>query len=530
MDIPWPRLRWSRRLRSQSPPPVPDTASTGQQPFARVALLLRAALLLGAAGGFVLASVLSLSLALRLPLGGWWLATAQAHGHLQLYGWAGLFAIGVAFHFLPRLRGAPLAWPRAVPWLLAALVTALVLRGVSQPLLAVAADGGNAGTVWRVLLVVSGLLELLALGGVVALLAGTALRRGAPPLRARPALWSIGPFLLCVVGSLGLAALINLVNMAQVAANPLVGAGIVPAAGDDANVLLGLYGFLVPLALAMSARALPMYAGLDAFPRHVLWPAAIAYSIGVALTLVAALASALSATGGASTALFTRLDGLGLALMGGVLVVFIGLFGRLMAGRGKLPQRVRTLAPAPEQVERGYTRHVASERATYGPYVALIGSAYGWALLAGLLLLLDGAALAISGDTGALPVLLDAPRHSLAVGFIALLLAGVSARMIPGFSGRRIASPRLVVALLWLGNAAALLRVGSLLAQPALVAVWGTAGGALQAALFGLSGPVGLAFAICLAINLWPALVPVRDHAERPDVAHASRQDRAEES
>lgn len=478
-------------------------APQGQQPFTVVAPLLRTALLLGAAGGFVLASVLSLSLALRLPLGVWWLATAQAHGHMQLYGWAGLFVLGVAFHFLPRLRGAPLAWPRAVPWLLGALVAALVLRGISQPLLAAQEAGGSGGAVslWSVLLLASGVLEALAIGCALALLGGTALRRGAPSFRARPALWSVWPFLLCAVSSLGLAALTNLIDVVEAAGAG--SSGIVPPNGDAANVLLGLFGFLVPMALAMSARALPMYAGLDAFPRRVLWPAAFTYWAGLALALLGALGGAGVS---ASTTLLSRLDGLGLAIMGGVLVTFISLFGRLMSGRGKLPQRVRALAPSSEQVARGYTRRVADERATFGPYVALIGSAYGWALLAGLLLLLDGLAIALGASAVSPPVTLDAPRHSLAVGFIALLLAGVSARMIPGFSGGHIASPRLVVTLLWLGNAAALLRVGSLLAQPALAGVFGDGGAAFDAALFGLSGPLGLAFAICLAINLWPAL------------------------
>jgi hypothetical protein len=79
--------------------------------------------------------------------------------------------------------------------------------------------------------------------------------------------------------------------------------------------------------------------------------------------------------------------------------------------------------------------------------------------------------------------------------------------MIPGFSGGRIATTRLVYATFWLGNAAALLRVGSLLAAPAL-ATLGAPGATLETVAFGLSGPLGMALAICLAVNLWPALWP----------------------
>jgi hypothetical protein len=111
----------------------------------------------------------------------------------------------------------------------------------------------------------------------------------------------------------------------------------------------------------------------------------------------------------------------------------------------------------------------------------------------------------LSGQTPLFAI--DAIRHSLAVGFIALLICGISPRMVPGFSGGKIASPALVSATLWLGNTAALLRVGSILLATALATV-GFAGGSLYSVLFGLSGPVGLALAICLAVNLWPALWP----------------------
>jgi len=471
-----------------------------QQPFTLVAPMLRAALLLGAAGGFALASALSVSLALRLPLGPWWAALAQAHGRLQVFGWAGVFVLGVAFHFLPRLRGAPLRWPQVVPWLLGAQVAGLLLRALSQPLLALAPAGPGA-LAWRIALVGSGALETLGLGLAVAALIGTAIQPDAPKLRARPALWSVWPLLICVVVSLGLAPLVNLVATIQAVGN----GGIVPAVIDDASVTLGLFGFLTPMALAMSARALPLYAGLQAIPRRILWPIAFAYSAGLALALVGDLMG------------LARVHGLGLALLGLALMSFIVIITRMMMRRGHLPAQVRQLAPTPEQAARNYTRHISDERARFGPYVACIASAYAWALLAGLLLALDGAALAL-GDAPL--VTLDAARHSIAVGFIALLLAGVSVRMIPGFSGGSITSPRLVTTLLWLGNGAALLRVGSLLAQPLLAAL-GSVGAALDSAFFGLSGPLGLTFAICLAITLWPAL-PLAPRAPAPQ-PHAER-------
>jgi uncharacterized protein involved in response to NO len=464
---------------------APADKARHQEPFSRVAPLLEAALLLGAGGGFVLATVLTLTSALDVPLGPWWAALAQAHGHLQLYGWAGLFVLGVAFHFLPRLRGTPLIAPWLVPWILGLQVAGLLLRALSQPLVTT-----TQAATWRVLLLTSGVLECVALLGAVLLLGLTA-RRG-PPLATRPAFGSVLPFMATACCALGVAGIVNLVNGVQAATT----AGVVPYAGDDLNVILGLFGFLVPMALAMSVRSLPMYAGLETFPGRVLWPLAGAYLLGLVLICVGTGSDpGLAGWPG-------KLAGLGMFLIGGVILAFVGIFLRLMRARGRLPQRVARLAPSPAAAARSYTAQVVKERSGYGPFVAVVASAYLWAVLGGVLLIGDG--LALLFDTPP-PFALDAIRHSFAIGFIALMICGVAPRMLPGFSGGTIVSPALVHATLWLGNSAAALRVGSLLLSPLLARFTGI-GQTLDAAAFGLSGPVGLALAVCLAVNLWPAL------------------------
>ena len=198
------------------------------------------------------------------------------------------------------------------------------------------------------------------------------------------------------------------------------------------------------------------------------------------------------------------LNGLGLLLMGLVLLIFISIFIRTMRTRGKIPDKVARLSPSPAVALQNYQHHISDERYKYGPFVALVASAYMWALLASILLIVD-AILMLLGQTPFFAI--DAVRHTLAVGFITLLICGISPRMIPGFSGGKIVSAALVGATLWLGNIAAFLRVGSLLLVAILTTV-SVAGGSLYSILFGLSGPFGLALAICLAINLWPALWP----------------------
>lgn len=453
-----------------------------QEPFWRVAPMVKAALLMGACGGFVLATVLTLSSAFPVLLGAWWEAVVQAHGHLQLYGWAGFFVLGVALYFFPRLCGAPLVGARFLPWLLGLAIVSLIVRSVSQPLLTI-----RPAMVWQVALVGSGVFEVVAIAGILSLLGLTALH--GPHPKTRPAYWSVLPFFAGAFCALGIASAVNLFNVAQA----VRGSGLMFYTGDTLNVTLGLFGFLVPIALAMSARSLPMYAGLDGFPRRVLWPLASAYFIGLALMCVGTANDLppLWANSG---------NGLGMALVGGVVLLFVGTFLRLMRRRGRLPQRVAQLASKPETLAESYKQQVKKDQENYGPFVGLVASAYLWALLGALLLLIDGVSQLL---TGSQPFATDAVRHSFAIGFIALLICGIAPRMLPSFSGGKIVSPRLVSATLWLGNAAALLRVGSPLLAPLFP---GTLGYTLNTFLLGLSGPCGLALAICLAINLWPTV------------------------
>jgi len=129
--------------------------------FGRIAPYLRSALVIASGGGFALACVLTLVPLFGIPLGSWWEALIQTHGHLQIFGWAGLFVVGVGLHFFPRLRGALLVRPGLLPWILGVYVAGLGLRFISQPLLAV-----SGALLWKVLLVFSGILEVIALPAI----------------------------------------------------------------------------------------------------------------------------------------------------------------------------------------------------------------------------------------------------------------------------------------------------------------------------------------------------------------------------
>src|ERR1019366_1581483 len=97
---------------------LPSVGTARQEPFGRVVLFVKAALLLGVVGGILLL-VMTLVLTDTLPLASnlWWTALVQAHGHLQLYGWGGLFVVAIMLYFLSCQRSVPLVVPWLMPWI-----------------------------------------------------------------------------------------------------------------------------------------------------------------------------------------------------------------------------------------------------------------------------------------------------------------------------------------------------------------------------------------------------------------------------
>jgi uncharacterized protein involved in response to NO len=414
---------------------------------------LRAALALALTGGFGLGGALFAALTLRLPLALWWPAAAQAHGHLQLFGWAGLLVLGVGFHFLPRLRGAPLARPERAGVVLRLLLAGLTLRALVQPALAAAGPGPPAPAL-RAGLACSGVLELAGATLALGMLART-LRQGRP-LRERDGLRQILPFLLAAFAAFWLALGLNLVGVTAAA---LSGAPLVAAPLDRATIHLALYGFLLPVAVAMSARLFPLYFRTP-LPR--LGP----LRLGLGCVL-AGLAARLAGEVG-DAPLLGGVGRLAQALALGLFTLALGVFA---------PHR-----PLPRQPVRPLADPVQ--------WHAL--SAYLWLVVGAATLAWTGG-VAIGGAASALPG--DAEVHALGAGFITILILGVGAHLLPGFTRRPLRSRALVWSTLVLGNVAALLRVGPLLLPALFPAPF--AGIALT-----LSGLGGLAAIGVFGVNL----------------------------
>ena len=274
---------------------------------------VRAAIAVALTGGFGLGAALFGASALRIPLGLWWPAAAQAHGHLQLIGWTGLLVLGVGFHFLPRLRGAPLARParaRAVLWL---LLAGLVSRVLAQPTLAAIGVAPLTG-VLRATLLAAAVLELL--GATVALDVLIRTLREGPPMADRAGLRAVLPLFGVAFAAFWLALAANLWG---VVAALRAGSALVASPIDRAGTLLALYGFLIPVGVAMSVRLFPLYFRTP--PSRQRWLRGGLGCVGVGLG--ARLLGALGDLPG--VAIFGQLI-LALGLL--IFVVVVGIFAR----------------------------------------------------------------------------------------------------------------------------------------------------------------------------------------------------------
>ena len=381
---------------------------------------VRAALALALSAGFGVGGALFAAASLRVPLGAWWPAAAQAHGHAQLFGWAGLMVLGVGFHFLPRLRGAPPVSAAVSRAVLLLLFGGLVLRALAQPGLALS-DAGDGQVALRVCLAASGALELAGASLALRVLAQT-LRSG-PPLAEHRAVRSVLPFFLAAFGAFWLALVANALGVMAAA---LSAGALVPAEWGLLTVQLACYGFLVPVSVAMSARTFPLYFRTP-LPRMRM----------LHLGLLSLLAGLALRTGGELTGTEAAASAGGLlqAAAVGAFVVGLGVFA---------PRRPLPRAPV---------------RPLSDPTALHVISAYVWLLVAAALIALP--TLARMGVLAARAPR-DAELHALGAGFVTLLILGVGARMLPGFARRPLRSTRFLWLTLLAANAAALLRVGPL--------------------------------------------------------------------
>jgi hypothetical protein len=356
---------------------------------------LRAAVLIGALAGAALGAINLTWIATwgytgMMPNWPWWSGLVQAHGDAQLYGWCGLFIIGIASHSLPHMLRKPGPSARLARCIFCLILGGILLGLVAQPLAAEPAPAAlfvlSTGLQWTGVLLFAAWLVLTV-------------RRPPAPFAG---------FVLAGTLWLCFGASLRLIAVALAVRNGVL---TPPAALNAAYLHAMSWGFLLSYVAGYSLRLLPAFVGLTPAPARVSWAALGVLSAGVAGEIAARLLEhrVLSL---AAVALSTA----------GVLLLVCAL--------------------------RPWSRLLTAEDADARLLAWFVRAAYAWLAVAALLLLgLRTAEALMPVTTLHQHAFGGASRHALTVGFVSLMIVGVAGRILPVFSGAARPHPTLMPAL-----------------------------------------------------------------------------------
>ncbi len=380
-------------VRDAARQPRPATPASAAAPFSPHFILgsLLLTLTLGATTGMV--NLLRIAAGGDVPI-----SHRQIHGHTQVLGFAALFLMGIAFHALPRILGIGGLRPasaRPVFWL---MFGGVILRNIGQPL--------GFYPIGRILSLVSAALEAAAILLFARFVLGllSRVRRGkydrTDPILAFVAL---GTLFLLVSGAFIAAQGIWLAGHAETAT---------PTALTEPFYFAALYGFLLAWIYGFGNRVVSLFLGVGPALRGTPHMAMALQAFAVPLFLLS-YAPSLSLV----RALLLRDAGMAAAALSAVVY---------LAGHGFL------------------WRHAAFPMMkTPGTPTFAIRAAFG---CLGLWAILELAAIGLARATRIPAQNLwwsDAARHSFSIGFLTLLIIGMSLRILPVFSGKTLWSPRL---------------------------------------------------------------------------------------
>jgi uncharacterized protein involved in response to NO len=397
-----------RDAASAPPSPARPAASLFSPHFLIGSLVLT--LTLGATTGMI--NLLRIAAGGEVPID-----HRQIHGHTQVLGFAALFLMGIAYHALPRILGiGGVTAGRSVRVSFWLMFLGVIGRNIGQPfglhpagrfvtLLATAMEIGGA---WLFVRFVFGLLRRA--------------REGKYDLRD-PLLVFVRFGTLCFAAAMILAAAQGVWLAGHVDT-------VLPAALNEPFYFAALYGFLLAWIYGFGHRIVSLFLGVGAAARGSSEATLGLQAAGVAAFLLSWLPGLSD-----PAALLLRDSGLALTSLSAL---------AYLAGNGFLWRRAALL----------------TMRAPGSPGFA-IRAAFGclalWALLE-----IAGVVIARTTPFPARNLWwTDGARHLFTVGFLTLLIVGMSFRILPVFSGRTLWSPRLArvtYALLLLGAGLRLLQ------------------------------------------------------------------------
>ena len=378
---------------------------------------LFASLALAICGGFLLAMLLPLAQTLKWDWGLRWQALAQAHGQLQLMGFAGLYVMGMAMRVAPRFTGRPLPYPAMARAIMPVVAASVILRALAEP-----ADDGTVRNLW---LLVSAAL-LLAAGAAFAVVMLRLLVH--PASRAQSSGWFL------VLGALAYlaGAVVNLLQVVDVARH-----GLPFAALDREQAQIGVqyFGFVLLFMGGIATRAIPTFTGRPRADRACRVTAA-ALAAGVAIVGGAGVWASYADLSRHAAEVESRVEDAGFIVIAASLISMGWL-------TGVFHPRANRVAPA-SQLPFLYVR-----------------SAMAW-LAGGALLLAWYAARGLVHAEAVDVYERDAVRHALTAGVTTMMIVGFGMMIVPEFAGRRLQHPGerpLLIAMLVALNAATLLRI-----------------------------------------------------------------------
>jgi hypothetical protein len=385
-----------------APPAVAPSALPFSPHFILGSLFLT--LTLGATTGMI--NLLRIAAGSDVPI-----SHRQIHGHTQVLGFAALFLMGIAYHALPRILGIGSRTPasaRTAFWL---TFGGVILRNVGQPL-GFYPVGRLVSLVSAGMEIAGGALFVVFVFRLLGELSEGKYDRKDPIIRFVRLGTSLFAVALLLIGAQG----VWLAGNRETA---------LPVALTEPFYFVALYGFLLAWIYGFGNRVVSLFLGVSPARRRTPELAMAAQATAAALYCAGWLPFL-------SPALAVALRDAGLALAALSAVVYLW-------GNGFLWRKSQFPA----------MRAPGSPTFAIRAAFACLGT---WALL-------SLAAVVLSRTTplpAQNPWFADAGRHVFTIGFLTLLIVGMSFRILPVFSGKQLWSPSLarVTYGLLLGGAA----------------------------------------------------------------------------
>ena len=310
----------------------------------------------------------------------------NAHGQAQLFGWLGLFIMGLGYQLLPVLWRSALPWPRLALLVLALMVIGLLMRAAGMGFLE-----GAPVMVWVAL--AGGLMQSAAIAIFVVQMVLT-LRRGHSRLEP----WA--GFIVAALGLMFVQAVFSTWHTWNTMTAPTRELMLSLLATWQAPLRdVQLRGMALLMLLGVSMWLLPAMFGQRPVSRRRGWAAL--------LVLLSALA--VSVTAFVGWRLTGARSGTGLLYLSWIAMI-VGVC--LVA----LPWRLWRPMPVADRSGK------------------FIRAAYGW-LAVSLLMLLALPVYQAMADTGFSHAYYGAIRHAITVGFISMMLMGLGAKLVPLWRG-----------------------------------------------------------------------------------------------